>query len=412
MRNISGYLINIIDSYLENRTLLYDTEEGIKHYKITSGVPQGSILGPFLWNLMYDGLLNIILPKGAKIVGYADDIALIVDQPSTELVEITANDSLSRISRWLVSKKLSLAPHKTEAILITRRRNFNLPKLLVDGYDIKIENSLKYLGVILDNRLSFTQHVKTVSEKAVRTANKLVRIMPNINGPNQLTRRLIASVAYAQVTYAAPILSDVIARSKNLRGHLEKVHRLCALRIASAYRTTSTAALAILAGVPPITLTLDERRYIYEKRKLLPIGYTKRDVSQIKRQARDILFAQWQSIWNNCEKGRWTFKIIPQLERWINRKHGELNFYLTQVPSSHGNCEICHESEDNVEHTLFWCKRWENERSVYNISTQWSVEDLVKNMLESKERWSQCSMFIEKVLTEKVKYLNRYESNP
>lgn len=75
-------------------------------------------------------------------------------------------------------------------------------------------------------------------------------------------------------------------------------------------------------------------------------------------------------------------------------------------------CEICLENDDNVEHTLFWCKCWENERSVYNISTQLSVGYIIKNMLENNDIWSQYSMFIEKVLTEKIKYHNRYKSNP
>lgn len=152
--------------------------------------------------------------------------------------------------------------------------------------------------VILDNRLSCTQDVKIVSEKAVGTADKLIRIMPNIK--RLVTRWLIASVEYAQAMYVIPKLCDVIAKRKNLSDHLEKVLRLYTFQILPAYRTKSTAALSILAGVFPIILTLDKRRYIW-KGQLLPIGYTKEELSQIKQQTRDILLAQWQSICNNWQ---------------------------------------------------------------------------------------------------------------
>ena len=56
----------IIKSYLENRLLVYDTEEGLKHYKITGGVPQASVLGAPLWNIVYDDMLKIKLPPGAE----------------------------------------------------------------------------------------------------------------------------------------------------------------------------------------------------------------------------------------------------------------------------------------------------------------------------------------------------------
>lgn len=127
--------------------------------------------------------------------------------------------------------KTELAAAKTVTILVTRRRNFISPKLMVKAHEIIINNSLKYLGLILDNRLSFEPHVKAVTDKALGTANILCRMMPNLKGPNQSIRRLIASVAYAQTMYAAPIISNAIGKSKQLCRLLERVHRVCTLRV-------------------------------------------------------------------------------------------------------------------------------------------------------------------------------------
>lgn len=426
-RNFSGYLVQMIDSYLENRILEYETDDGIKQFEVSAGVPQGSILGPFLWNIMYDGLLNLALPGGSKLVGYADDVALIVDQPSAPLTEIITNDCLGRIHRWLNSRNLALAAAKTEAIIVTKRRSFEYPKLRVDGYEIPISTNLKYLGIVLDSRLSFKDHVEMVAKKALGTSTKLARIMPNIKGPGQSTRRLIATVAYAQVLYAAPVISDTVSRSQLLKKDLEKVHRTCTLRVTSAYRTISTSAASVLAGLPPIELLLQERKDIYEEKR--SISNPDMEKTRIKMEARLRLLRKWQSLWDESNKGRWTYELIPDVKMFVNRSFGELNFYLTQIFSGHGNfgkylqrfrirpdgvCEVCHEGEDDVEHTIINCSRWENGRDTWSedIQVNRTMKNLVTQMLESPENWSRYSESMVRIMKEKITYQRNHAPNP
>lgn len=95
-KQIPEYLIQLIDSYLRDRTLMYETDAGIKEYKISAGVPQGSVLGSLFWNIIYDAFLDMKLLGGAFIVGYADDAAVVVTARTAETLSIVANDSLRR----------------------------------------------------------------------------------------------------------------------------------------------------------------------------------------------------------------------------------------------------------------------------------------------------------------------------
>ena len=96
------YLLRIMDSYLKDRKLTIVIEEGRLATDLSVRVPQRSIMGPFLWTCMYDGLLRMKLPNGSSLVGFADDLALLVMAEKAWLVEILANEALELIAEWLI----------------------------------------------------------------------------------------------------------------------------------------------------------------------------------------------------------------------------------------------------------------------------------------------------------------------
>jgi len=103
-KGVPEYLKRIIQSYLHNRKLTYGED---KSWKVTCGVPKGSVLGPTMWNIMYDELLhmdldtNIIgLPGNTyvSLIAFVDDVALIVTGTTTETLEGKTNEALGKIS--------------------------------------------------------------------------------------------------------------------------------------------------------------------------------------------------------------------------------------------------------------------------------------------------------------------------
>jgi len=76
--NVPVYIQRVIASYFEGRLLLYETDFGQSTHRVSGGVPLGSVLGPLLWNVMYDKILRITMPEGARLIGFADVADIVV----------------------------------------------------------------------------------------------------------------------------------------------------------------------------------------------------------------------------------------------------------------------------------------------------------------------------------------------
>ena len=106
---MSTVLLRIIYDYFCDREI-YLQDGDIKVKKtLTRGCPQGSVLGPILWNVVFDGILAMPL-LGCGTIAYADDTLLLVGGASRRIIENRAADSLARILDWGTKNKLSFAP--------------------------------------------------------------------------------------------------------------------------------------------------------------------------------------------------------------------------------------------------------------------------------------------------------------
>ncbi|KAH8406431.1 hypothetical protein KR222_000970, partial [Zaprionus bogoriensis] len=127
---VPPYLIRMVRSYFSGRVLRYDTDDGLRTHDVTLGVPQGSVLGPLLWNAMYDAVLKLELPENTQLIGFADDIALVVGKHIVTTEE-ACNSAIRRVHHWLAAAGLELAAHKTEAVLVSSRKVVETARIMV-----------------------------------------------------------------------------------------------------------------------------------------------------------------------------------------------------------------------------------------------------------------------------------------
>lgn len=210
--DISPYFRRIVSAYLQNRTIQY----GSRKQQTTAGVPQGSILGLLLWNAVYNSVLELEnLPQGVQTIAYADDFAILVTAKEEQVLENRTNKALRLVDDWMKRNYLTLAPQKSEAILLIGRKKCGDLRIKLEDHQIQLSNEVKYLGVTFDRGLTGSAHIKHGTAKASAVAGKVSRLMPRICGASESKRRLLASVAESVILYAAPIWAPVIKETRN-----------------------------------------------------------------------------------------------------------------------------------------------------------------------------------------------------
>ena len=165
---ITGNLLGLFHDYLTGRTLRvvvngYTSSE----YPIEASVPQGSVVGPLLWNIYFNDILNLI----PEAYAYADDCTLTFTCDKSNQVDTISkvNHALQMITEWGKRWQISLAPEKTQLLVISRnneRNDHNLPSIILSNKALVPQQSINILGIEVDSKLAFTNHVKNIAKMA------------------------------------------------------------------------------------------------------------------------------------------------------------------------------------------------------------------------------------------------------
>jgi len=306
---------------------------------IPKGVPQGSIIGPTVFNIFINDVFSAI--HQGKLYNYADDNTILVQAPTTEEVMHKICDSATDVLSWCNRNQMEANASKFQVMLPDGHGR----EITIDNNSIVCEDSVKLLGVHLDGNLNFNVHISHLARKATRQLNCLKRVAYKL--PEEIKLLLYKSFVMSNLNYC-PAVWHLCGRQNTKK--LEKI-QFRALKFVFGDYQASYSDLLKRSNLPTLELSRLRTiavevfkayrnlspRFISDKFQVHSTGYNLRRSSTISRHHRRTTnfglhtFEHYgATLWNN----------LPQSLRDVT----ELQTFRTLVKSWTGpncTCSFC-----------------------------------------------------------------------
>ncbi|GBN02343.1 Putative protein in type-1 retrotransposable element R1DM [Araneus ventricosus] len=230
------------------------------------GCPQGSVIAPVLWDFYINSVLN--LNNGEMYIqAFADDLALIIGGRTARELESNTNIALAKVPSSLDSLKLKLSIQKYQAVVYRSissrkfsKRNSTVlnrkPTFKINNISIKVTDSLKLLGFIIDNKLTRTAHINSLHDRTLFLTSNFNRVIKSDWSVNKnLMKAWYLTTIEKALLYGASVWGGALTKVQIDRLH--SIQRIFLLKFTRGYRTMSTNVLNVLSGIPPLHITAE-----------------------------------------------------------------------------------------------------------------------------------------------------------
>lgn len=260
-KKVSRWIINWISEMLKSRKIKAKNFLSEIEYNPTRGCPQGGCLSPLLWSLVMDQLIIKLDNDKIDSVGYADDLA-VISYGKDKFMNVMAdklNRAMNIIESWCSDTKLKVHPDKTYMMKFhSGRKEPNIKQIRIYNKPIIRVKTLKYLGVIFDEKNNWNAQLEYVIDKGKRTLRASRAMVSKKWGLSPKAMHWIyKQIVIPRITYASVIWWKVTSLKTNAE-KLRSVHRLALTMITGATRSTPSMALEALLNMIPLDIKIRE----------------------------------------------------------------------------------------------------------------------------------------------------------
>ena len=266
---IPGTITKYIANYIKGRKQ-YTTFNGhtSKLRNIKTGVPQGGVLSPTLFNIYTADIPQP--PPGTKLVTYADDITIMSSHRHPQTAQNQVQPYLDQIHDWTTNNQLTLNPNKTMTTLFTPDpAEYSLTlDLKIDNTTLPTVRNPKILGLTFDPKLTYGQHIQTCTQNAKQSLKVIKALTTTTWGKSKETLLCTyKTITRPQLEYASTVWSPITSQTQT-----------------SKLQTIQNTALRTITGCTRDTNT----QHLHEETKTLPVDtHLKLHASQYRQKTQD-----------------------------------------------------------------------------------------------------------------------------
>ena len=252
---LRGNLPIFIENFLSSRKFCVRVGASHSDYvEQKEGLPQGSVLSVTCFAIAINDIPSQ-LSADVQSTLYVDDFAIFTSAVNLAHSSRVLQMSINRLEEWTKSKGMMFSSEKTVAIKFEKRKKGEEPMLTLYNKNIKVSESTHYLGLVVDKRLNWRNHIEYLRARCIPAVNLLKHLSHLSWGADrQSLLHLYTALVKSKLDYGAQVYGNPDTKITN---RLNSIQNECLRACTGAFKSSPTASLCVEAGVPPLKYSRD-----------------------------------------------------------------------------------------------------------------------------------------------------------